>query len=196
MVVDVQEILTLESPEQIAAATHPTRAAILAAMRSPTTAAAAGRATGISRQNAAYHVRELAKVGLVRHTGERTNGTFREQLYEARARSFVISPRRAWGNARTRAAADQASLGHLVDLGERLQRDATVLLDRAAFDGAEIPTASAQTEIRFPTPEARAAFLRECLDAIARLATEYGAPEGTPFRVLVAAYPDTEEEMS
>lgn len=192
----MQAILTLDSPEEITAATHPSRAAILAAMRTPTTAAAAGRAVGMSRQNAAYHVRELVKAGLLRHTGERENGAFREQLYEARARSFVISPRSTWGEERIRALADQASLGRLVELGEQLQRDATVLLDQAAFDGTDVPSASAQTEIRFPTPEARAAFLRECLDAVARLATEHGARDGMPFRVLVAAYPDTEQEMS
>jgi len=59
----VADVLTIEDPEAIAAATHPVRAALLAAMREPTTAAAAARATGQSRQNAAYHVRELAKAG-------------------------------------------------------------------------------------------------------------------------------------
>jgi hypothetical protein len=186
----MDDLLTLESPEQIAAATHPSRAAILAAMRTPATAAAAGRATGMSRQNAAYHVRELVKTGLLRRTGERQNGAFREQLYEARARSFVISPRTTWGEERARAVADQASLGRLIELGERLRRDATVLLDRAAFDGADVPSASAQAEVRFPTAAARAAFLRDCVDAVARLAAEHGGHDGDPYRVVVATYPE------
>ena len=75
------EILSLDDPAAIAAATHPARAALLAAMRQPTSAAAAARATGQSRQNAAYHVKELANVGLLRHAGERKNGNFTEQLY-------------------------------------------------------------------------------------------------------------------
>ena len=63
------DVVTLRDPDAIAAATHPVRAALLAAMRQPTSAASAARATGQSRQNAAYHVRELAKVGLLRHAG-------------------------------------------------------------------------------------------------------------------------------
>jgi len=188
-------VLTLEDQDQVAAATHPSRAALLAAMRTPTTAAAAARATGISRQNAAYHVRALARAGLVRHVGERQHGTFREQLWEAVARTFVVPSRgTATPDARERALADQAGLGRLVELGEQLTRDAATLLDRAAFDGESIPSAAARIDIRFADAAARAAFLRDHLEAVARLAAEHGSREGAPFRVVVAAYPDPTEE--
>ena len=110
------------SKPAIAAATHPVRAALLAAMRQPTTAAAAARATGQSRQNAAYHVRELVKLGLLRHAGERRRGNFVEQLYVTAAPTIVVSPRSTWGGdpRRLEALADQLSLGELVALGERL----------------------------------------------------------------------------
>lgn len=39
------------------------------------TAAAVARATGQTRQNAAYHVRELEKVGLLRHAGSGRRAT-------------------------------------------------------------------------------------------------------------------------
>lgn len=186
---------TLDTPALVAAATHPARAALLAAMRTPSTAAAAGRATGLSRQNAAYHVRALAAAGLLRHVGERQHGSFREQLYEAVARTYVVPTRgTATDDARARAVADQTSLGRLVELGESLARDAAVLLDRAVFDGTEIPSAAARTEVRFANGAARAVFLRDYLDAVARLAAEHGTATGEPFRVLIAAYPDPDEE--
>jgi hypothetical protein len=188
-------VKTLDTPELVAAATHPSRAALLAVMRTPSTAAAAGRATGLSRQNAAYHVRALADAGLLRHVDERQHGSFREQIYEAVARAFVVPARGAAAvDERTRAIADRTSLGTLIDVGEELARDATVLLDRAVFDGVETPSAAARTEIRFADADARAAFLRDYLDAVARLAAEHGASTGEAFRVLVAAYPDPNEE--
>ena len=187
-------VLTLEDPAAIAAATHPVRAALLAEMRVPTTAAAAARATGQSRQNAAYHVRELVKAGLLRHAGERQNGNFREQLYEAVAPTLVISPRSTWGDDPRRAAAlaDQLSLGRLVAEGERLQRDAAALLDRAAFDGAAVASASVAAEVRFATEADRAEFLHEYTAALRALAARHGARAGEPYRVLAAAYPDPE----
>lgn len=191
----VPEVLALDDPAAIAAATHPVRAALLAAMRRPTTAAAAARATGQSRQNAAYHVRELVKLGLLRHAGERRRGNFVEQLYVTAAPTIVISPRSTWGDDphRARALADQLSLGELVALGERLQRDAAALLDRAAFDGAEVASASAATDIRFAGEAERAAFLRDYVDAVTALAERHGARSGAAYRIVLAAYPDPED---
>lgn len=186
-------VLILEDAESIGAATHPVRAAVLAAMRNPSTAADVARRIGQSRQNVAYHVRELARVGLLRHAGERPNGNFTEQLYVATASSILISPRCTWeGGDRDRALADQVSLEELVAAGERLQRDAAGLLDQAAFAGAEVASASVTTEVRFADEAARAAFLRDYLEAVAELSGRHGSPEGEAFRVVLAAYPDPE----
>jgi hypothetical protein len=58
-----------------------------------------------------------------------------------------------WGDpqARAQALADQLSLGRLFAAGERLQADSAALLDRAVFDGEEVPSASVTTAIRFPS---------------------------------------------
>ena len=191
----MSHVLTLDDPATIGAATHPIRATILAAMHEPATAAAAARATGQSRQNAAYHVRELLKAGLIRPAGSRTNGNFTEQYYEAVAPTMVISPRSTWGAdpRRAQALADQLSLDQLVAIGEQLQRDAAMLLDRAAFEGEEIPSASATTEIRFRSEADRAEFLREYIQAVTSLAGRYGASSGEPYRLLLAAYPNPED---
>ena len=142
--------MTLSDPAAITAATHPVRAAILDAMREPSTAAAVARVVGQSRQNVAYHVRAAA-------------------------------------------LADQLSLGELFAAGERLQRDSAVLLDRAAFDGDEVPSASVTTDIRFVSEEARSAFLHDSVDALTALAHQHGSRRGAPYRLLLAAYPNPED---
>jgi hypothetical protein len=187
--------MVLREAEAVAAAIHPIRAAILDAMRTPSTAASVARVIGQSRQNVAYHVHELEKLGLLRHVGERRNGNFVEQTYQAVAGTLVISPACVWGDARPRAEAlaDQLSLGQLFTAGEQLQRDSALLLDRAAFDGEEIPSASVTADIRFGSEEARSAFLREYVDVLADLMRKHGAQRGATYRLLLAAYPDPEE---
>jgi len=191
----VTDALVLRDPVAVAAATHPVRAAILDALREPATAAAVARVVGQSRQNVAYHVRELEKAGLVRRVGRRRNGNFIEQTFAAVADTLVISPACTWGDRDKRAGAlaDQMSLGELFAAGERLQRDSALLLDRAAFDGEEIPSASVTTDIRFGSEAARAEFLRDCVDALKSLARKHGSQHGTPYRLVLAAYPNPED---
>jgi DNA-binding transcriptional ArsR family regulator len=186
--------LVLDSSEQLAAITHPTRLRILEALREPDSAAGVARRLGEPRQRLNHHVRELVKAGLLVEAGERRKGNFVEQLYRAAAGTFVLSPRLTWGDGeRLRAIADQVSLGHLVTVGERLQRDAAVLLDRAAFDGVEIPAAAVEASVRFATPEARAAFLDDYLQLTARLIEQHASGEGEPFTVALVVHPTPEE---
>jgi hypothetical protein len=86
----------------------------------------------------------------------------------------------------------QHSLETLVLLGERLQRDAAGLLDRAAFDSEEIASASAVAEARFANETDREAFFNEYVRMTARLLEQYGNKEGAPYRIVLAAYPDAE----
>lgn len=187
--------LVLEDADAVAAATHPVRAAILDAMRVPATAAEVARSIGQSRQNVAYHVRELERVGLLRHVDERRNGNFVEHRYQAVADTLVLSPTCTWGDRdrRARALADQLSLATLYEAGQRLQHDAARLLDRAAFDGEEIASASAVTELRFRSDEDRAAFLREYTEALTALVRKHGARRGAAYRLVLAAYPQPED---
>jgi DNA-binding transcriptional ArsR family regulator len=188
--------LVLDDFATIGAATHPVRAAILEALREPATAAAVARVVGHSRQNVAYHVRELEKAGLVRLVDSQRNGNFVERRYEAVATTFLVSPRSTWGDGspRTAALADQLSLAELHGTAERIQHDCAALLDRAAFDGERVASASVLTELHLPDEEARAAFLREYVDVVRALARQHGATTGSLYRVLLAAYPDPDEE--
>ena len=63
----------------------------------------------------------------------------------------------------------QLSLENLVELGERLGRDAAVLLDRAAFDGEQIASAAVEAEVSFPDEASRTAFLRDYFAAVGPL---------------------------
>ena len=185
----------LEDPEQVAAVAHPVRARILEALRTPDTAAGVARSFGRSRQYVSYHLKELERLGLVQHAGERRKGNFLEQLYEATAKRFVVSSRFATDPERLASVfRDQVSLSQLSDLGERLQRDAAELVDLAATEGRKIPSASLEAELRLPDESARAAFMSELVDSLKALLAKHGCKEGQPFVVALAAYPQLEEE--
>jgi DNA-binding transcriptional ArsR family regulator len=192
-------VKVVDEPEALQALSHPIRVQILEALRAPESAAAVARAIGQGRQNVNYHLKELERAGLVRRTGERRAGNFVESLYESVAGTFVVSPRAAWGDRRRLdAMREQLSLERLVVLGERLGRDATELLDRAAFDGEEVASASVEAEVQFASEEARGEFLKEYLAAVGPLLRKYGRRKGTPYRVALAVYPHPEggEESS
>ena len=82
-------VAVLDSSEQLAAITHPTRLRVLDALRAPDSAAGVARQLGEPRQRINHHVRELAKAGLLVEAGERRKGNFVEQLYESAAGTFV-----------------------------------------------------------------------------------------------------------
>jgi len=184
----------LTDPDRVAALAHPLRVAILDALRTPNSASGVARAINETRQKTNYHVKALLDAGLLKPAGERRARNFVEQLYQSVAPTFVVAPEIAWsGDRRSAALRAQLPLEHLVRVGERLQRDAIGLLDRAAFDGEEIPAAAVEAEIRFADAATRAAFLEEYLAAIKPLLKKYGNRGGDPYRVALAVYPDREE---
>lgn len=176
---------------------HPIRVQALEALREPASAATVARRLGQSRQKVNYHLKELERAGLVQQVEERRVGNFVETLYRAVARTFLVSPEVAWADPRRfETLRSQHSLETLVALGERLQRDAAGLLDRAAFDGEQIASASVVAEARFATEAEREAFLAEYVRATAEMLEQYGNKRGAPYRVVLAAYPDPERSDS
>jgi len=183
----------IEEAAELAALAHPLRVRILDVLRTPASAATVARAVGQSRQNVNYHLKELERTGLVHRAGEQRKGNFMETLFESAAPTILVSPRALWGDEqRAEALKAQLSLENLVLLGERLGRDASVLLDRAAFDGEEIASAAVEAEVHFADEAARAAFMREYLAAVGPLLKKYGRRMGQRYRVALAAYPDPE----
>ncbi len=187
----IDAVRSLSSGDELQALGHPTRVAILEALREPAAAATLARSLSRSRQLVNYHLKELERAGLVERVGERPKGNFVEALYRAVARSFVVSPQLAHSQRRrVEALRRQHHLTTLLDVGERIQHDAAQLLDRAALDGADVLSATVDAEVRFSTPEHRAAFMDEYLATLRELLERHGASEGEPFRVVMAVYPD------
>jgi DNA-binding transcriptional ArsR family regulator len=183
-------VQTVEDATTLQALAHPLRIRILETLHEPDSAAAVARRLGEPRQKVNYHLKELDRAGLVRRAGERRNGNFVETLYETVARTLLISPRLAWSDPRRiEALRSQLSLERLVSVGEHMQRDAALLLDRAAFDGEEIASASVEADVHFASEADRAAFLDAYVEALRDLCDRFGAATGEPFRVVMAAFP-------
>jgi DNA-binding transcriptional ArsR family regulator len=185
--------MLVRDASRLGALAHPIRVQILEALREPGSAATVARSIGQPRQKVNYHLKELETAGLIEPVGERRVGNFVESLYRAVARTFLVSPEVTWADGRrSETLGRQHSLQTLVLLGERLQRDAAMLLDRATFDGEEIASASVVAEAHFADEADREAFLGEYLRMTADLLKKYGAKEGTAYRVVLAAYPEAE----
>jgi DNA-binding transcriptional ArsR family regulator len=190
-----QPVHVVEDIEALQVLGHPLRVRILEALREPGSAATVAREVGETRQKVNYHLKELERVGLVQPVSERRSGNFIETLYEAAARSFLVSPRVAWSDPRrVDALREQHSLERLVMVGAQLQRDAISLLDRAAFDGEQIASAAVEADVHFADEKHRAAFLDEYLAAVQKLCDRYGSADGLPYRVVMAAHPASEPE--
>jgi len=188
-------VAVLDDPERVAALAHPMRVAILEAMREPNSATGVARTLSETRQKVNHHVKALLEAGLIEPAGERRRRNMTEQLYRSVAPTFVVAPELAWSDdRRVDALREQLPLEHLVRAGTRVQQDAIALLDRAAFDGDEIPAAVVEAEVRFADEDARASFMREYLAAVKPLLKKYGTRRGDAFRVAVAVYPDRDEE--
>ncbi|HZN14185.1 MAG TPA: helix-turn-helix domain-containing protein [Acidimicrobiales bacterium] len=184
----------LDDADQVGALAHPTRVAVLHALRAPNSASGVARLLDMKRQAVNYHVKALLDAGLVRLVEERRSGNFVEQVYQAVAGSFLVSPRLAWsGDRRADALRSQLPLEHLVTLGESVQRDAVELLDRAAFDGEQVACASLDASVRFADEDVRAAFVEEYLAALKPLLKKYGGRRGARYRVAIAVYPIEED---
>jgi DNA-binding transcriptional ArsR family regulator len=187
---------TVSDLDALQALTHPVRLKMLELLREPASGAEVARAMGEARQKVNYHLKELEAAGLVRPVGERRKGALTEQLFEAVAGAYLVSPRVTWSDGRREGALrDQAALAALVDLSERIQRNAAELLDRAAYDGEQISSAVVEAEVSFSDGTARSAFMHDYLEALGDLLRKHGAQKnaGARYRVALAVYPEPED---
>ena len=88
---------------------HPLRVDILRAAHEPTSASRIASELGLPRQKVNYHVRELARAGLLRRAGRRKRGNMYEQRYVATARQYVLSP-----EVRAEIESQQTPLGRIL----------------------------------------------------------------------------------
>ena len=87
---------------------------------------------------------------------------------------------------------DRLSASYLIALGARVVREVGDLVRRASESGKRLATLAVDTEVRFRSPEDRAAFSNELTEAIANLVSKYhdeSAPGGRAHRLVIVAHP-------
>lgn len=190
-------IRVVRGRSQAASLLHRTRHDLLSLLGEPDTAASLARKLGTSRQRLGYHLRQLEREGLIECVAERRNGNCIERVVRATARSFVISPE-ALGRLgeSPESATDRFSAAYLLGSAARVLGDVGMLDARARSQGKRLATLTVQSEIRFATPAARAAFANELTTMLAQLTARYHNEHGTAgrsYRLTAMAHPLLED---
>ncbi len=191
----VHDVEVIEDPAAAAVALDPTRARLLAELVEPGSAAALATRVGISRQKVNYHLHALEAHGLVELAEERKWGGITERVLQATAATYVVSPAALDESAVDPERADRLSARHLIALAGRVVREVGSLDRRAEAAGKRLPTMAIDTEIRFRSPEDRAAFADDLTAAMLELAARYHHDDGRPHRLVVAAHPKPTEQL-
>jgi len=192
------DVGVIADPAAAAVALDPVRSRLLAELGKPASAAALASRMGIARQKINYHLRTLETHKLVEVAEKRRWGGLIERLLVATASSYVVSPA-ALGAAAAGALpdtpgreVDRLSASYAISLAARVIREVGALLSRARELGKRLPSLSMDAEIRFRSPEERAAFSRDLTAAVTMLAAKYhdeSATGGRSHRLVVLAHP-------
>ncbi|GAA1290783.1 helix-turn-helix domain-containing protein [Saccharothrix xinjiangensis] len=182
----MRDVLYLEQIEQAEALLKPQRVDVLRQLAEPRSCTEVAAVLDQTPQRVYYHVKRLVEAGLAAQVDQRRVRGITEGVYQAAARSYWLSPELV-GRLGPRRVRDELSLGHLLDLAERVQADVAAL-DRAR---PELPSLGVSGEIRV-RPEQRQQFFDELKDALQDLFSRYGGAEGDAFRLAVACYPNHE----
>ncbi len=145
------------------------------------------------RQRIGHHVRLLQRVGLLREVGQRRRGAFTERLLQTTARAWAISPA-ALGvmGMSPEDIRDEFSSEYLAATAARTLRDVARLREMAEEQGKRVATLTVETEVRFATAAAQAAFADEATAVLTELVGKYHdeiAPDGRRFRFTLGGHP-------
>ncbi len=119
----MQDLLYVEQAGQAGALLHPLRLGVLKRLGEPRSCPDLARDLAETTQKVYYHVKILEEAGLVDKVDERRVRGIMEGLYQARARSYWLSPRLVGRVGGPKRARDQMSLGFLLTLTEEIQSD-------------------------------------------------------------------------
>lgn len=187
------DVLVIDDPAAAGVALDPVRSRLLAELSEPASAATLAARVGMPRQKVSYHLRTLEAHALVEVADERKWGGITERLFVARASSYVVSPGTLGPVAADpRRLRDRWSASYLVALAARAVREIGVLWRAATRTDKRLATLSLDSEIRFASAAARAAFTEDLTRAITALVARYHdatTPGGREHRLLVLAYP-------
>lgn len=187
------QIRVIDDPAAATAALDPVRNRLLAELREPASAAALADRMGLPRQKVNYHLRTLESHGLVRLAAQKRWGGLTERRMVATASAYVVSPG-AMGPVAVdpEREMDRLSASYLIALAGRAVRELGDLIRRAHKAGKNLATFSVDTVIRFRSPQDRASFSNELVEAINALVAKYhdeSAPGGRPHRLILMAHP-------
>ena len=197
MTEDILESLRIETPEQAMVLLNPLRADIAARLATPASAAEVARAIGEAPQRINYHLKALEKAGLVRRVGTRQVRNLVEVLYQAVAKTFILSDQLGMKPETVRRLKDQGSLSHLVQTAERIKQDALLLMEHSD-EGQDIPSASLQFQVTLRDAQERHAFVEEYAALVRQLTAKYRKPvneaePADPYQVVLAVYPQIDQ---
>jgi DNA-binding transcriptional ArsR family regulator len=191
---EVQETYVVEVPEQALTLLNPLRGDILSRLAEAGSAAEVARALGETPQRINYHLKALEKVGLVRRVGTRQVRNLVEVLFQAVAKTFVLSEALSMKPDTVRKLKDQGALAHLIQTADTIKREALLLMERS--DAAhEVPSASLQLHVPLGDEAQRAAFVDEYVAMVQALVHKYagsGSAGKDPYQVVLAVYPNPE----
>ncbi|WP_427018569.1 winged helix-turn-helix domain-containing protein [Pseudarthrobacter sp. P1] len=194
------DIAVIEDPQAAEASLDPIRAALLAELRRPASAAALAVRVGLPRQKVNYHLKALERHGLVELVEERRKGNATERVMAAVAESFVISPAALAGVAPDpELSRDRLSAHWMLAVAAKLVRDVGTLVVRSAAARKPLATFALDGEITFASAGDRAAFVQELGDTVGALAAKYhsaGAAGGRRHRIVVALHPSVVDPVA
>jgi hypothetical protein len=178
---------------------HPIRRRILESLREPDSASGLARRFRMPRQVLNYHVKEMARVRLLRPAGKRKRRALFEQCYVASAVAYVLSPQIVGSLAASPGSlGDRFSAGYLLGMANQVQEEVGYALDRAETSGKRVATLGMNSQIRFVSAEQRAQFAQALdsamLSVIQRFTTlfqntEGMVAEGRAYRLVLGCYP-------
>ena len=193
------DVAVIDDPAVATAVLDPLRSRVLATLVAPGSATTVAQALDLPRQKVNYHVRALEDLGLLELVEERPRRGLTERVLVATARSYAVSPDALGAMAPEPTTIDRLSARYLIALAARMIREIGGLSRRAEAAGKPLATLAIDTELRFPTPDARAAFAEDLATAVTSLAAKHhdeSAPDGRWHRLVVAVHQRREPKGS
>jgi DNA-binding transcriptional ArsR family regulator len=194
----------IEDVSRASALLSPLRLEILSLARQPTSASELARVLKLPRQRVNYHVRELARSGLLRQAGRRRRRNMVEQRYVASADGYLLSPEILGAiGADWRRVENPSSTAYLLALCCQMETDLCRLRRGSDKTEKDASALTLKSQFRFENDGRRQAFIRALREAVIRVVTEHTTPylrpggspaPGLPYRLVLGCYPYQPEE--
>ena len=197
----MEAVGTVDQPRAARLLLHSLRRRIVDLAKEPAGASGMARVLGLPRQKVNYHLNQLARAGVLRHVGKVQRRGLFEQLYQASARMYVLSPQ-VLGPLAAEAGpiGDALSASYLMALTSQLQSELGRAQSEARKQGKRLATLSVNSEFRFESAQQQRKFAEGLMKAVAELVGRHTATarrgRGRPYRLVIGSYPIPPERVS